>query len=118
MPDSAPLGLFSAEAGRSTAAPFSARGGPPPLRSGQRSLMTPNTSSTLEVPASLRTLRWCSNRLGMPFGFPSDRAFSFSGTLLNRRRAVEARDPDGRTRAAHSIVRRPESSWPDSSDHT
>ena len=76
-------GSLRAEAGTRAAAPF-----PAPLSplaasflrfAPDRFLLTkPNTSCTIEVPASLRS-DGVRDHPGMPFGFPSESAFSFAG---------------------------------------
>ena len=77
--------LLCAEAGTRAAAPF-----PAPLSplaasflrcAPDRFLLTkPNTSCTIEVPASLRS-EGVRVHPGMPFGFPPESAFGFAGIL-------------------------------------
>ena len=50
----------------------------PALRSGQFRLTIPNTYLTISTPASLRS-DCCSPSSGMPFGFPAESAFTFTG---------------------------------------
>ena len=77
-------GHFSVEAGTRAAAPFpaplfSASGALPPLGSGQVSLdEAEHFRSTIEKLASIRS-DGVLDHPGMPFGFPPERAFSFTG---------------------------------------
>ena len=58
---------------------FSASGALPPLGSGQVSLdEAEHFRSTIEKPASIRS-DGVLDHPGMPFGFPPERAFSFTG---------------------------------------
>src|SRR5262244_213906 len=50
----------------------------PALRSGEFHLTIPNTSFTISRPASLRS-DCCSPSSGMPFGFPPESTFTFTG---------------------------------------
>src|ERR1700733_1782308 len=78
-------GSLRAEAGTRAAAPF-----PPPLSPlaalflrcapDKFSLTKPNTSCTIEMPASLRS-EGVRVHPGMPFGFLSESAFGFAGIL-------------------------------------
>jgi len=85
-------GFFSAEAGTRAAAPF-----PAPLSplatlflrfAPDRFLLTkPSTSYAIELPASLRS-DGVRDHPGMPFGFPSEQAFSFTGIPRSHRLTV------------------------------
>src|SRR5205823_2049875 len=59
------------------------RGGPlPPLRSGQVFLTKPNTSCTIEMPASLRSEN-CSPSARNAVAFPSESVFAFVGIRIS-----------------------------------